>query len=227
MSEFMNESDIPEVSRLYAQVFAGPPWNEYTICKKGRFFGLDTEPEQVCGCGCRSRLTLAYPEDKTVGYITKEMNKRDARGVVIREDSEIIGFAWGYRCSPGELTREKYRTRQMRQAINKLLKYEVWLFYYSECGVRNDKRGRGLSNELAESLESAAAIINWPMVMRTNYQSPMVAVAEYLGMEQIMGPSVEVDRRNRIIRTTGDYVNGIKDTENEDRVLFVLDKYTY
>ena len=58
--------------------------------------------------------------------------------------------------------------------------------------------------------------------MRTNWQSPMVAVARKFDMQQVMGPEVYIDNLSKTITQTGNIVNGIRDSEIGDRVLFVI-----
>jgi hypothetical protein len=54
--------------------------------------------------------------------------------------------------------------------------------------------------------------------MRTNWQSPMVAVAKKFGMKQFFGP--EMIYQNSQIITTERIINGT-DLENPNRVLFI------
>ena len=61
-----------------------------------------------------------------------------------------------------------------------------------------------------------------PAVMRTNWASPMMAVAETFGMKQVMGPRVRIDRLTRRIEPTEEITNNLLDSEIEERVLFVV-----
>lgn len=223
---FNPKADLQQVTMLYAQVFAGPPWNEYTKCTGCfEFFGLQTKPEDLCG-NCGNQLVLAYPEKETKEYILKEKNRPNSICILAKDGDEIIGFAWGYTyASPVNFVEQKYRTQEMKDKIVQLFQADgisCDFFYFSECGVKEDKRGRNISNLLAEALFRRSKILNLPVILRTNWQSPMMAVAERFGMRQIMGPCVEIDRLDRSIRTTGNVVNDFSDSEIEERVLFVL-----
>lgn len=220
-----NLSDVTKTAKLYAEVFAAPPWNEFTKCPSCfEFFGLDTKPEEPCD-KCGLGLDLAYPEDQVLNIINKEVAKPGGLCFILKENSEVIGFTWGYEYnSPEEFAQEKYRTSRMRQDITGLLKscgIEGAFFYYSECGVSQSRRGKGLSNILAEALLSSVDQSRLPMVMRTNWQSPMAAVAEKFGMKQIMGPKPIIDRDNKRILLEGGVVSNFTDSEIEERVLFI------
>jgi predicted GNAT family acetyltransferase len=222
--ERLKESDVVPVAELYAQVFAEPPWNEYTRCGNCfRFFGRETEPGQACG-NCGEPLNLAYPPEETTVDIREETLKPNAALFVIKE-SPVSGFAWGFSYpSPEEFAQEKYRTMEMQAKVAAALaKNGITgeLFYFSECGVGPEKRGRGLSNYLTEQIIRAAKTQNLPLVMRTNCQSPMMAVAERFGFTQIMGPKAEIDRTAKTIRPTAEVVNDFLDAEIPERALFV------
>ena len=60
---------LRNLAEIYAEVFAGPPWNEFTICpSSGEFFGKETKVGQKCP-DCSSKLLPAYPLDETEKYI--------------------------------------------------------------------------------------------------------------------------------------------------------------
>lgn len=221
-----NRDQLPKIASLYAQVFAGPPWNEYTSCEQeNKYFGLETSPESGCP-NCGRPLTLAYPEQDTVSHITKEITKPDAIMFTIKDGVETVAFSWAFSYSnPSEFVIDKYRDSQEKSEIQKLLETNGIsgnFFYLSESGINEAYRGRGLSNDFFRLRIAVAREKNLPMVQRTNCNSPMVAVANTFGFKQIMGPEVIVDRVARTITRTGQYVNGIRDKEIEERVLFVL-----
>jgi hypothetical protein len=58
--------------------------------------------------------------------------------------------------------------------------------------------------------------------MRTNWESPMVFIANRFGMTQIMGPEVEINKIGKSIIKTDKTINNIIDTEIGERVLFLL-----
>lgn len=225
VERFNPETELSKLAELYTEVFAGPPWNEYTRCGDCfEFFGLESNPGGSCS-NCGAKLVLAYPKEDTMNYIVKESNRPDATILVIKR-SKIKAFAWGFSYnSPDEFVEEKYRTPEMQGQVKQLLEgtgIKGRFFYFSECGVNESERGQGLSNELSRALLEEAKRKSLPIVMRTNWESPMMAVAETFGMEQIMGPRIEIDRFAKEIRATGEVVNEFLDSEIEERVLFIV-----
>lgn len=192
IEKFDAEKDLASVAELYAQVFAAPPWNEYTVCAGcEKFSGLSTNPGEDCS-NCGGILNLAYPTEKTKDYITKDAARDDAAIFVMKVNNELVGFVWGYSYnSPDDFVNEKYKTSLMRNGIKDLLTnigVENKFFYFSEIGIRNDQRGKDFSNILSQLLFQRSSRMKLPVVMRTNWESPMVAVANRFGMSQIMGP---------------------------------------
>lgn len=223
---FNTETDLIPVTELYAQVFAGAPWNEYTVCTGcEKFSGLSTNPGDNCGY-CGKILDLAYPIERTKNYIAKEAQRDNAVAFTMSINGELIGFVWGYTySSPDEFVNEKYKTPFMQNGIKNLLTnigIENNFFYFSEVGIRNYQRGKGFSNSLSKLLFQESKIMNLPVVMRTNWESPMVAVANRFGMTQVMGPKTMIDRISRKILRTRETASDFLDTEIEQRVLFVL-----
>lgn len=226
IEKFVPEKDLTSAAQLYAEVFAGPPWNEHTRCPNcSNFFGLESKPGLSCG-NCGKELTLAYPTNETEQYILDQINRKDALAFVMKKQGDLIGFVWGFLYElPYDFTKEKYRTPRMQNGIKSLLeenKIVDTFFYFSECGVKTDQRGNKFSNILSEILLNDARRIKLPVVLRTNCASPMVAVAKRFGMTQIMGPCVNVDTINMKIIKTNEAVNNFTDSEIEERVLFML-----
>lgn len=207
-----NEDELMQLANLYALVFADAPWNEFTRSPGcNSFFGRETMVGDICP-NCSDSLTEAYPKEETISYINKELVKPKAVLSLVKNNEEIIAFAWGFSIdNPGQLASQKYQSDEMKRSIVGALEangVSDAFFYFSECGVSPQERGRGLSNQLSAAMVEQAAIQGLPLVMRTNFQSPMVRVAERFGMTQIMGPS------------PAGPVNFI-DSENADRVMFV------
>lgn len=222
--QYFVNNEIEAVADLYADVFAGEPWNEVTRCACGKFFGAETSIGEPCPC-TECALMAAYPRPETVGYIKKELGRPDARGFTIKEDKDTVGFSWGFPYqSPGVFAFEKYRTQEMRDAIQATF-YDSGIdgkfFYFSECGVKESARGKGYSNALSKSLIDTAKWSGLPLVMRTNVESPMTAVAQKFGMSQILGPIPIINREAGTIMAGSETIGSL-DLENADRVLFVL-----
>lgn len=212
------------LARTYEQVFAGPPWNEFKMCtgaECGKSFGLEAKGQDVCPCPKEAMLSAFYPRVETLESIEKETEREGARvELKLGPNKEIIGFVWGYPTDVEGFTSEKYKTNEGQGQVKELLMSQGIsgnFFYFSETGILPEYRGRGLSNEFAKIMVDAACDTGLPLVMRTNWQSPMVAVAAKYGMAQIMGPrSVARDGQ---IYATGETIN-MKDPENVERVLF-------
>lgn len=222
-----------ELARIYAEVFAGPPWSEYTRCSaNGRFFGLNTVPGKSCAtteCSpCTGILDLVYPEVETANYIEGELSKTNAAAKIITEEGQILAFAWGFSLeSPEAFAEEKYKTVKMQDNIIRLLRecgISNRFFYFSEFGIAEMCRGRGWSNDLFTELSKEAQKLQLNILMRTNQESPMIAVAEKFGMTQILGPIVKPDRLAKRFLVSDQAVNGCLDQENNSRVLFILPK---
>ncbi|HLC94500.1 MAG TPA: GNAT family N-acetyltransferase [Patescibacteria group bacterium] len=210
--ESKERSRLTNLACLYAEIFAGPPWNEFTRSPGcSMFFGQDTKIGDMCP-NCGDMLKEAYPLDESVSYLKKELARPNALLTLLEKDENIIGFAWGFSYeNPTGFTDQKYKTKEMRKKLTDLfIGFGVGgsFFYFSECGVAPSYRGQGLSNMLSGEVVKQAEKLNSPLVMRTNYQSPMVYVAARFGMNQVMGP-----REGRIIN--------FEDAENTDRVLFL------
>lgn len=221
-----------ELALTYAEVFAGPPWNEYTKCNEtGKYFGRETRPGEKCGLNnicadCKGRLRLAYPLRTTLNYILGDSRKEGYDGKTIKEGFYLAGFAWGYTYQTAEaFANEKYCSDQMRYNLDQILKdcgLTGSFFYFSECGIRLPYRKKGLSNVLFEETTSQARNLGLGIVMRTNCQSPMVAVANRFGMKQVLGPKVELNpSREYVWFDSKNPVNSL-DTENPNRVLFIM-----
>lgn len=218
------EEDIMQTALLYAEVFAGPPWNEYTVCGScEQFQGQETQVGDNCP-HCEGTLQEAYPLQSQTETIRKEISKENAAAFILREeDGTIKAFAWGFSYDSAEaFANTKYHEATMQSDIKSLLQEKDItgpFFYLSEVGIHPDYRNNGLANTLSGLLVQEAKAKDMSLVMRTNAKSPMVAVAKKFGMSQIMGP--EVYTFNNAVGTT-DKVIGFQDRENEDRILFLL-----
>jgi len=216
--------DLEPVDKLYAEVFAEPPWNEYTACNECEtFYGLDTKPGDICAKDS-GQLVLAYPLPQTMDRVRNECTKPDASAFVVRVGDQLIASAWGYSfASPEEFAKKKWPV-QIQEAIVDLLcnnGINGRFFYFSECAVQEPYRGNGLSTKLSQLRLAEAEQKGLSVITRTNKNSEIVFVSEGLGMQQIMGPRVQGDRPNRRILCFDDAVNGIIDPTIPERVLFL------
>ncbi len=220
--------ELGAMASVYADAFAGMPWNEYTQCaSEGKFFGKETNPGDVCtSCG-ETELTEAYPESETREYITKELERPDSSLYLLRHEQEVVGFTWGFSYgSPEEFAIEKYRSPELQERIaNVLGRHGVTssFYYLSESAIRDspELRGKGVSLIFHQVRLALASEKGMPAVQRTSSEGPMYRTSQKSGMTQISGPEVIVDTASRTFNRTGNYVNDEIDTEIEPRVLFV------
>ncbi|HUP26230.1 MAG TPA: hypothetical protein VM124_01125 [Candidatus Limnocylindrales bacterium] len=228
----LDKSDLMSLAGLYARVFAGEPWNEFTVCPlESKFFGKDMQPGQSCSTrGCEATLALAYPRDKTIEYITNELSRPQATLFLLRDkdetDNRIVGFSWGFAySSPDEFAEQKYQTDEMQTAISELLRDMQLgangLWYLSESGIEDDSRyrGQGWSRTFHTARLAVAETLGLDAIQRTNCYGNMYRTSTKT-MSQIMGPEAEPELLTRQLRLTGKIINDLLDTENSERVLF-------
>ncbi|HEV2402625.1 MAG TPA: hypothetical protein VGS08_00300 [Candidatus Saccharimonadales bacterium] len=223
--------NLESLAKLYARVFAGDPWNEYTVCSStGMFYGTDTEPDGICPePDCGTRLQLAYPLEQTEEHISQELARPDAALLLLRDqerDGELVGFSWGFSYdSPEALAVAKYKMPAMQLAISGLLRRldlgtnGIW--YLSESGIENDPRyrGKGLGRAFHTRRLAIARSLGLDAIQRTSAYGNMYRTSKRT-MTQIMGVETEPDPDSGKLRPTGVVVNGLEDSEIEGRALF-------
>lgn len=203
--------DYRAVAKTYTEVFAGPPWYEVSKCTQcGSFSGEEPQAGSTCSCG-GEYASPAYPVPETTQYVANEVNKPDAIALLIAQiklvqstSNLVKGFGWGFSMDAGEL-QGKYKTQEMQQVVADLLVNTGIFYYVSEVGVLPEMQGSGYGKRLTGSLVNQALQEGYSdFVVRTNEDSGMRYILEQMGMQPIIGLET-----------------GIKDTENEARVLFV------
>lgn len=102
------------------------------------------------------------------------------------------------------LVEAKYYQPEIREQICTILGKDTVYFYISEVGIIPEFQNRGLGTKITSTLTQTALQYFLPILMRTNYDSPMVRIAQKLNMDPVFG------------KTTG-----FIDSENPERVLFV------
>ncbi len=174
-----------DMAVLYAQVFAGEPWNERTRCPSCGAFS----PEEGGLCTrCSTKLVPAYPVRNMIEYFKEELGKEGSvLAYALDGARRPVAFAWGYPTSIDQFVKSKYRTDGMRSLLTQLIQDEIGpdFFYFSECGVRPEMRRKGLATDVTGELLAAGAAMDMPILMRTNSASPMVRIATKVGMQQL------------------------------------------
>ncbi len=220
-----------ELAILYAGIFAGGPWREFTRCSNHPgFFGPETQVGDPCPeSSCEGVLGRAYPVRETARYVEAELNRPGAALWLLRnggEQGQLVGFSWAFSYpSPEAFAEDKYATPEMQTAVSGLLRAigvgADGLYYLSESGILDDPRyrGQGISKEFHRARLEVAGNLGVVAVQRTSSEGPMYRTSSrYMG--QIMGPVMEVDAATGLLRPTGEIRNGVTDTENPARVLF-------
>lgn len=201
----ITQKDIPALAKVYADVFAGAPWYEVSRCPSCNQFSV-ANPSEGAPCTCGGTYSLpAYPLLNTQEYISKETSRPGSVAVLSlqrQRDRNINGFGWGYQTTGSELSVAKYSQSEMQAVICDLLSKSGAFFYISEVGVPASNQGKGIGKALTTALIDTDRTSN-VTVLRTSEDSSMRWIAEKLGMTAIIG-----------LKT------GIKDAENEKRVLF-------
>lgn len=207
----IGRNDIPATAQVYAEVFAGLPWQEVSKCNSCGEFGSSQPSERAKCSHCSSgKLSLeAYPDKETQKYIKKELAKMDALGLLAVQMnlSKLIGFGWGYAMDGKQFVKEKYKLAEMQEMINRLLVNMGVFYYVSEVGVVESSQGSGIGKQLTHKLMDHGKHSQGNLVLRTNEDSAMRYIAQKAGMVPVVGLN-----------------SGNKDKENEARVIFVSKK---
>lgn len=192
---------LEKMARLYADVFADPPWNEYKVCeRKTHFYGKEEESQVCSKCDIPCPLEIAYPQEQTVRYIAEELKKPKGTLVLFEDKTgEVLAAGWGYKCSI-ENFKAKYNTSEMQMKVVSVLKSNTQgdsIFYLSETMVDKRARNQGIATKIAMLLKEEAEKGSYRLVMRTHKDSPMAKVANKLDMERIIdsGQDSEMDGR--------------------------------
>src|SRR5438552_2441481 len=102
-TQLPENSKLVKIAKLYANAFADLPWNEYKVCQNGHFFGRQLSELTSC-TNCSQPLKIAYPEEETADYITKEVTKPEGTLITFEdENGEVFAAGWGYACTTEEL----------------------------------------------------------------------------------------------------------------------------
>lgn len=201
-TQLPEKSKLVKIARLYANAFADLPWNEYKVCQNGHFFGRQQSELTDC-TNCSQPLKIAYPEEETADYITKEVTKSEGTLITFEDKrGKVFAAGWGYACTTEEL-QAKYNSSEMkRKVVDKIKKSErkvQSVFYLSEIMVDGTKQRQGIATKITERLFERAQSLNLNLVMRTRNDSPMVQIATKMQMLQVIGSGEDTDNSNRVL----------------------------
>ncbi len=184
---------LEKIARLYADVFADPPWNEVTVCPNRHFSGRGVL--EIC-VKCQQKLAEAYPVEQTSEKIAEEVGKTDGTLISFEdEEGKVYAAGWGFSCGIQDL-RAKYNTEDMRNMIGTVLKGKGETFFYlSEVMVDTKARQQRVATEISRFFLRKANELGWNMVVRTHNESPMARIANNLFMNPIVTEDSEYEGR--------------------------------
>lgn len=193
------DETLVKIARLYAEVFAEDPWFEYKECPEGKYFPRGFEG--VCDV-CSQPLELAYPLDRTIEKVAKEVGIAGSKLILFRDaNKDVYAAGWGF---PVEISafRPKYKTPEMQEIAERALRSNLQgesFFYLSEIMVDSRVRKRGIATQITVELLGRANELGLDVVMRTSKNAWMVNIAKNYFMVPVV----------------------MEDSENKDRVLFL------
>lgn len=202
-TQLPEKGKLAKIAGLYANAFAGDPWNEYKVCQNGHYFGQKQSALTICAnTSCGQPLKIAYPEDETVAYITKELTRQNGTLITCEDkNGKVLAAGWGYVCTAEEL-QAKYSSPEMRQKVIekiKTAKKVERVFYLSEMMVDEAVRNRGMAKTITKRLYGTAQSLDLNLVMRTRRDSPMVKIAEKMQMSQLIKVGEDTDNPDRVL----------------------------
>lgn len=201
-TQLPEKSKLVKIAKLYANAFADLPWNEYKVCQNGHYFGRQQSELTSCS-NCSQPLKIAYPEEETSEYITKEVTKSEGTLITFEDESgEVFAAGWGYACTIEEL-QAKYSSSEMKEKVVDRIKKSAEkvqrVFYLSEIMVDTAVQKQGIATKITKCLLEIAQSLNLNLVMRTRSDSPMVRIANNIQMSQVIGLGQDTDNQNRVL----------------------------
>lgn len=197
-TQLPEQSKLVKIARLYANAFAGDPWNEYKVCDSGHYFGRQPELNSCTNCG--QPLKIAYPEESTSEYIAKEITNPEGTLITFEDESgEVFAAGWGYACAAEEFKYSLEMKKKVADRIKKVAEKAQRLFYLSEIMVDAAVQKQGIATKITKCLFEAAQSLNLNLVMRTRFDSPMVRIANKMQMSQVIGLGEDTDNLNRVL----------------------------
>jgi len=206
-TQLPEKSKLVKTARLYANAFADLPWNEYKVCEKKHYVGRQqwelTGSTNCSQSDCGKPLEIAYPEDETSEYITKEVTKPEGTLITFEDEGgEVFAAGWGYACTTEEL-QAKYSSSEMKEnvvdRIKKAAEKVQRVFYLSEIMVDTAVQKRGIATKITKCLFETAQSLNLNLVMRTRSDSPMARIANNMQMSQVIGLGEDTENLNRVL----------------------------
>lgn len=198
-NQLPEKNKLLKIARLYANAFAGWPWNEYKVCPNNHITGRQVTELTNC-IKCNETLELVYPEEKTADYIAEEVSKPDGDLLIVENEvGEVLAAGWGYTCDT-EMLQAKYNSLEMKEKVaRRAMMTAQKVFYISEIMVAPEKQGQGIATNITRDLLETAQSLNLNAVMRTRGDSPMVKIANKMQMTQVISVGEDTDDLERVL----------------------------
>jgi len=171
-----------KIAEIYKEVFASPPWNEAYKCTQCKTqYGRRYVGAQCCGFP----LEDFYDIEKITAEFDAYFAMTRARICLVlggADAKEITGFAWSWQDTLEDLNRLKFKLdptnlRQLQDAGN--IDRDDRLSYFSEFGLKESERGKGIGKQLYDTLFSTMDMSEAKgTIMRTSRQSPASTIAQ-------------------------------------------------
>lgn len=215
-----SKKEVEQVAVLFAKVFAGEPWNEVNKCDECEILsGPDVLTGHTCSDCKRGTLGEAYPFKETVDMINETSEKGGFRMVLLSDNNNIVGFAWGHLRNVEEYYEkfDKYSS-ESKELLKIFFNGAKQFFSLAEIGLDDDYRGKGFGKILVQTMVNEARAYNSPVAVWTGSDAILTPICLKEGFLQTFGPKVFLN--NGKIIMTGQNVSG-SDKTTPERVLFV------
>lgn len=166
----LNDFPAEDLSRLYAEVFAGPEWFELEKCshcgraypgpegtRKGSFSQGEACWNDECGKPLELLSFYMDPEDRLAERIIADARSRPGFVglVAVGESRELRGFSWGYGLPATDSPSVRFSEVSSRIAEAGIRPEDC--FYAAETGILPDAQRAGLGRALVRARLKAAA----------------------------------------------------------------------
>jgi GNAT superfamily N-acetyltransferase len=136
-----------------------------------------------------------FSKEEVNGILDWYQENADYEGILIVDDSEIVGFSFGFRLEP-EFDNEKWRRKKGFENVPESY-FDGETFYYAELGLEEEYREEGIGKESAsavfdevESMESMSRLL-----VRTNEDNPVRSLYEENDFRLLEDLTTEIEQR--------------------------------
>ncbi len=184
INPFEQPEVVMEIAKVYQETFGGAPWNEGYLCPVcGEYFALSCESKKTCpACSSNNssvNLIHYWPTEKVVSDFYQEMKKEASVCLVAYLDSEIVGFAWGYKIIMCENTDKYLGFLGLNQKLG-----EGEFFYLDEVGIKPNNQCKGFGRKIIEHIFHQQNEKN--ILLRTMIDSQMYFLIKKMGGENVL-----------------------------------------